>query len=124
MINMELFGKHHWSLMGYLGYLAVNGLNIDRRKMRCNENEHPLLSGKPVYMSWRDEHSTILKDSSIINGHDDWDCLDDLEGCGFIEVVSLINCVFLLTEKGSNCVKQLILHKQNGGQYKDFIYKE
>lgn len=124
MVNIELFGKHHWSLMAYLGHLTVNKLNIDRRKMRCNENKHPLLSGKPIYMTWIDSHSTVLKDSSIVNGHDDWDCLNDLEDHGFVEVISLVNCVFLLTEKGADCVKQLTLHKQDGKKYNDFIFTE
>lgn len=124
MVNIELFSKHHWGLMAYLGCLTANRLNIDKRRMRCNENKHPLLNGKPVYMNWSNNSSTVLKDSSVINGHDDWDCLNDLEEHEFVKVISLVNCVFLLTEKGANCVKQLTLHKQSGGKYKNFMFTE
>lgn len=40
----DSFGKDHWSLIAYLGYLASNNnMNIENSRMRCNETNHPLL---------------------------------------------------------------------------------
>jgi hypothetical protein len=123
MLGIESFGKDHWSLMAYLGYLASNNFNIDRRRMRCNEVKHPLLNGKPSHLKWDDSYSTHLKSENIIVGHDDWDCLDDLEDHDFVNIISLANGVFLLTEKGAECQKQLTLHKQAGQKFKEFDFK-
>lgn len=119
----EVFGKDHWSLMAYLGYLAANNMNIQNNKMRCNNTKHPLLAWAD-HVVWDDSYSTYLKDGSQIPSHDDWDCLNDLEQLNFVEVISLINGAFKLTDMGFECVHQLTIHKASGKKYKDFEFKQ
>jgi hypothetical protein len=82
-IEPKRWGRDHWSLLGYIA-TCFDG-EIDRRKLRCNENRHPMLAH--CHSAWKDEWSTRLKSTPEGEhikaiGHDDWDCLDDLEAAG------------------------------------------
>ena len=138
---VEKFGKDHWSLMAYVEHCCVNGRDgigeIDRRRVRCNPNTNHMLAG--VYSNdtqWRLNHSTRLfgffdfdgrsePEKAIAAGlqlrdHDDWDCLDDLEAAGYVEVLSLVNGFVKMTEKGCNVAAKLRAHKAYGGQFAGF----
>ena len=107
-IEPKRWGREHWSLLGYIA-TCFDG-EIDRRKLRCNENRHPMLAH--CHSAWKDEWSTRLKSTPEGEhikaiGHDDWDCLDDLEAAGMVNVFSLVNGFVRLTEYGSRVAFRL-----------------
>lgn len=136
---VQTFGKDHWSLLAYVECLCVDGTKgigqIDRRRVRCNENTHPLLNSN-VTGTWKNEYSTRLagffdfehradpqkaSDAGLqILGHDDWDCLDDLEAAGFVEILTLANAAVRMTKAGNKVAGELRTHKANGGQFAQF----
>ena len=135
---VSLFGKDHWSLLAYVECCCVDGENgigrLVRSRMRTNENTHPLLRGAPV--AWKVNYSTRLRgffefnDRSdpakaiaaglMLEGHDDWDCLDDLEAAGYLEVLTLVQGCVQLTEAGLAVAAKLREHKAKGGQFAGF----
>lgn len=129
----ERWGKDHWSLLGYVETLCVDGRQveglgrvgeIDRRRVRCNPDTHPLLLPPDPFGSgphWKDAYCTRVKDGTIA-GHDDWDCLDDLESAGLIEIMSLINGYVVMTAEGTRVAAALRKHKSAGGRFADFSY--
>ena len=139
--SVDKFGKDHWSLLAYVEHCCVNGRDgfgeIDRRRVRCNPNTNHMLAG--VYSNdtqWKLSYSTRLAgffdfeerndpEKAIAAGlqlrdHDDWDCLDDLEAAGYVEVLSLVNGFVKMTEKGCDVSAKLRAHKAAGGQFAGF----
>jgi len=138
---VEKFGKDHWSLLAYVESCCVDGTNgrghLRRDRMRCNPKSHRLMAG-PYSSSdlWIQRHSTRLAgffdspdrndpEKAIAAGlqlrdHDDWDCLDDLEAAGFIEVRSIVNGYVTMTPKGCDVAAKLRAHKAGGGHFTDF----
>lgn len=135
-VNIEKFGKDHWSLLGYVEYCCVENKGfLDKAKMRGNENTHPLLSNN--FTKWKETYGTKLKDfdykkefnpkefeqnGTYLSTHDDWDCLDDLEKNGLIEVISLAQMNVQMTEYGLLMAGKLRAHKSNGGMFANFNY--
>ena len=115
-IEPKRWGRDHWSLLGYI-VTCFDGV-IDRRRLRCNENRH-LLRAHPS-PTWKDEWSTRLKEG-IVTGHDDWDCLDDLEAAGMVNILSLVNGFVQLTGYGNEVAFGLRQHKEKGGNFSDFV---
>jgi len=117
-ITPEKWGKDHWSLLGYVAS-CFDG-EIDRRRLRCNPDRHPFTD----QAGWQDSYSTRLQDQTeTALGHDDWDCLNDLEDAGMVEVLSAVNGMVWLTELGSAVAFQLRTHKCNGGTFATFSLK-
>ena len=138
---VEQFGKDHWSMLAYVEQCCVDGRDglgtIDRRRVRCNQNTNPMLAA--VYSSdtaWKLQYSTRLAgffdfegrndpEKAIAAGlqlrdHDDWNCLEDLEAAGYVEVLSLVNGVVKMTEKGCGVAAKIRAHKAGGGQFASF----
>ena len=136
-----LFGKDHWSLLAYVEHCCVNSRDgigqIDYRRVRCNPARHPTQCG--VYAQdilWKTGFSTRLKgfcaftdrndaETAIAAGlqirdHDDWDCLEDLETAGYIEVLSMTNGRIQMTTRGNAVASQLRSHKTSGGLFGTF----
>lgn len=133
------YGKDHWSLLAYVENCCVNGQEgigeIDRRRVRCNPNTRPMLAGVQN-PQWKLNYSTRLADlfdfedrtdpeKAIAAGlqlrdHDDWDCLEDLEAAGYVEVLSLVNGFVKMTENGCGVTAKLRAHKAAGGQFAGF----
>lgn len=133
------FGKDHWSMLAYVETLCVDRKSgvgtIDPRKARCNEGSHPAKSFSPV--AWKQSFSTRLLgyfyfqeradvDKAVgaglqILGHDDWDCLDDLESAGFVEITSVANSFVRMTPDGLIASAKLREHKANGGMFAGFV---
>jgi hypothetical protein len=103
------WGKDHWSTFAYAAYRAYNYKGVlNFEQMRRDGDAYP----------------TRLKDGEV-KGHNDYDCLWDMERYGFIENHgSGLNPVIKLTEKGLEAYRQLMAYKQNGGNYQDFEFKE
>lgn len=134
-VNIDMFGKDHWSTLAYCECCCTDNAGkgfgtLARNRMRCNKERHPLLSAG---LSWSDNYSSCLKGIDVkdtpeqalekgtrLRGHDDWDCLDDLEAAGLIEIISLINCAVKMTDKGNEVAAKLRAHKANGGRFIDF----
>lgn len=115
-IPPELWGKDHWSLLGYVA-TRFDG-DLKHQNLRCNIAKHPLLVGHPG-QRWQDSYSTRLKNGQAL-GHDDWDCLDDLEAAGLVNIISLVNGIVFLTAKGNTVVFALRKHKESGGVFHTF----
>jgi hypothetical protein len=140
-ISVSQFGKDHWSMLAYVEHCCVNGMDgfgrLDRRRLRCIPAKRPMLAAALASdIGWKLEYSTRLKGFSQFEGrddpekaiaagvqlrdHDDWDCLDDLEAAGLVEIQSLVNGVVNMTKRGSAVAGQLRAHKASGGQFADF----
>jgi hypothetical protein len=117
-INEEEFGKDHWSLLAYIETRCVDHKGeIDRERMRCNPITHPHMLGFRQSVSkleWKDEYGSRLKDRKL-STHDDWDCLDDLDAAGLVEIQSLATCLVKITEKGNQIASEIRMHKTKGG---------
>lgn len=119
---MNQFGKDHWSMLAYLETLCVDAKDefglIDKTKVRCNSSTHPLLSQNGF--AWKESWGTRLN-SGVLENHDDWDCLDDLENEGLVEVFSLTQGIVKMTSKGMAVASELRNHKASGGYYSNFL---
>ena len=136
----DKFGKDHWSLLAYVEHCCVNGRDgfgkLDRRRLRCNPNNHMLAGVYSNDTQWKLNHGTRSAgffdfeerndpEKAIAAGvqlldHDDWDCLDDLEAAGYIEVLSLVNGFVKMTVTGCDVAAKLRAHKAHGGQFAGF----
>lgn len=135
------FGKDHNSLLAYLETLQVDSSNpgvatIDKRRMRTNPGRHPLqaVNVNDSCGGWDPSYGTRLagywglKDKvnpkRLVRGHDDWDCLDDLEAAGMVEILSLANGYVRFTDKGLKVASDLRAWKAKGGQFADFRHQD
>ena len=138
----HLFGKDHWSLLGYVGcriasHPAGNAIGVgemDKRNLRCNPARHPVhaivLDFRPGEgLQWKEDYGTRLAGFWAPDGicpdlrlpyHDDWDCLNDFEAAGFLTVWSEINAFVELTDIGARAYGQLMEHKARGGNFATF----
>lgn len=120
--SVRKFGKDHWSLLTYIETCCVdNGGAIDFRRIRVNPETHPLCAvGQYSPRQWKPTYSTILNDNTLLYGHDDIDCLDDLEKAGMIYIKSLVNGFMVISPLGIEISAMLRKHKIEGKQYRDF----
>lgn len=121
-IPMKHFTKDHWSLLAYVGHCVEdNGGgtgHLALEKLRCNEKSHPLLAG-PYTGRWQDEYTTRIK-AGETQGHDDWDCLDDLEAEGLVYVVSTIQGWVNILPKGLEVYQEMLRLEQLHKKWADF----
>lgn len=130
------FGKDHWSLLAYVESRCVDGDagvgTLVCAHLRGNSHTHPLLANT----AWKPGFSTRLKGffeyeqrsdvakaieaGFMLEGHDDWDCLDDLAAAGYVEILSLANGRVRMTEAGLEMAAQVRQHKARGGQFAGF----
>jgi hypothetical protein len=130
MITMDRFGKDHWSTFAYIETRCVDYKGVpDRAHMRCNENNHPGLCDFRT-PKWNPEHGTRLhgyfedrnNPDLFVAGHDDWDCADDLEEAGLIEIGGTgIHPIFKMTELGNKIAAQIRAHKASGKMFATFV---
>lgn len=138
-VPVEQFGKDHWSLLAYVETCCVDSSTapvgtIDKRRLRCNENTHPLhavnfeaTSGR---VKWQPSYGSRLRgyfeadeehrENLRLNDHDDWDALNDLEDAGFLEVISEANGFVKMTTMGNMVVARIREHKSGGGNFANF----
>lgn len=127
-IPLSDFGRDHWSTFGYIECRCVDDKGIpNMTHMRSNPARHPGLSPRGQgFGGWKPEYSTRLKGHTaespkLVHGHDDWDCADDLEAAGLIEIKgSGINPVWKLTDRGLRIAARLRMHKGDGGSFSTF----
>ena len=82
MIEMKRWGKDHWSTFAYVVAPSNHGV-IDRVHMRCNPARHPGLAHSH---SGGKQFPTRLAGGVELHDYDDYDCVDDIEAAGLIEV--------------------------------------
>jgi hypothetical protein len=141
-VPINRWGKDHWSTFAYAETCVVDKMNADgepylgelnRDRLRCNADRHGELMGRRVALctnhSWKAEHGTRLKgffkDNRVQNRnqielHDDWDCLEDMEREGLLQIVSYVNGFIKFTEKGVALAARVREHKIRGGNFADF----
>ena len=87
-IKAAQWGRDHQSLMLYLETVCVDHdgwllhHTYAKEKLRCDPERHPLQAYRGVVPS-----GTRLFNGSVVEDHDDWDCLDDLIAAGYVENV-------------------------------------
>jgi hypothetical protein len=140
-VKVSNFGRDHWSLLAYMESLCVDSLKngvgeIDKRRMRANEKRHPLHAvnikhgigpwqkcfGTRVAGYWDSMGKPVKKRQ--VAGHDDWDCLNDLEAADFLEVLSEANGFVVMSEKGMKVAAELRAYKAKGGMFSGFRWRE
>jgi hypothetical protein len=140
-IKVEDFGRDHWSVLAYMESLCVDSAKkgigeIDKRRMRTNERRHKMHAvnlnhgvghwqadfGTRLAGYWDAMGKTVKKRQ--VAGHDDWDCLDDLEDAGFLEVLSEANGFVVMSEKGMKVAGELRAYKAKGGMLSGFRWVE
>jgi len=137
-VPVEEFGKDHWSLLGHIETCCVDSAGesgkVDHDRMRTNPRRNPELGfhKSRSTLEWKDEYSTRLrsfpwgsndekeKAKHRVAGHDDWDCLEDLERAGLAELVSFVNGFVRMTETGLAMAAELRAHKARGGYFSNF----
>lgn len=120
-IPIEQWGKDHWGTFAYLETRCVdhNGV-VDIRHMRCDQDRHPQFHHAGCDNGVK--YPTQYKNGGKLADHDDWDCLDDCELLGLIENKgSGLHRVYKLTALGRMIAAQLRQHKQDKGNFGDFI---
>lgn len=140
-VPIQDFGKDHWSMLAYVETLCVDsgqrkGVGeIDKRRMRANEKRHPLHAvNSTVCGPWNPDHGTRLAGywdtlgrrvpARMLPQHDDYDCLDDMEKLGLVEIISEANGFVKLTEKGMKIAGELRSYKAKGGMFSGFRWTE
>ena len=128
-VEVQNWGKDHWSTFAYAEHLAVEHKGIiapDMLRMRCKNSRQVRIgkdNGIRSPITFNQDYPTRLKDGEVSN-HDDWDCLYDAVSAGLLEEPSHIGTglipVFKLTEQGKRIAAQLRQHKVNGGRFADF----
>jgi hypothetical protein len=146
-VPIDLFGKDHWSTLAYAETCLVDrggfqvGFDARMRQGRahfrvmardCPRPKHNR-GGPNMGMVMAPEHSTILKDGSVVQGHDDWHCVQDLVNAGLMgakvpntdTILPLTDAVepgmgMGLTPLGQRVIGQLRAWKAFGGGFGDF----
>jgi hypothetical protein len=125
-ISMERWGHDHWSVLGYLETRIVDNHGVIRnQQMRCNTRLHRAFAHSVDGAV----HPTRLREG-VVETHDDWSCLEDMVAAGLVvaEFRQQNNYFFgssearvRFTSLGQDIALQLRAHKQNAGDWSDFV---
>lgn len=118
-IQLEKFGRDHWSLFAYIETRCVDyGGELNKLHMRCDQDRHP--AHRHAGCREGVKYPTRLKGDEV-QDHDDWDCANDLESAGLIQIGGTgLHPVFRLTKEGRRVAALLREHKANGGKFAAF----
>ena len=129
-VPVPRFGKDHWSLLAYVETRCVDSIGntgtLDPLRMRCNPKRHPMMAvSRFGERKWEPTYGTRLRMTRTgrvpqLRTHDDWDCLEDLDAAGLVEVVSLVNGFVRMTSSGLKIAATLRAHKAEGGVFATF----
>lgn len=141
-VEVDRFHKDHYSTLAFIETRCVDhDGRIDLRRMRCNGRRHRLCIGEwrqksSAMPGWNDRHSTVIRvdeDTEMVEGHDDWDCVEDMIHAGWVEVKRFephqtklfhSSISLQLTEEGTEVINKLREHKRAGGSFSDFQFKQ
>ena len=122
-VEMKDWSKDHWSTFTYVECRCVDYKGeLNFKHIRCNEGFHLELPLAKIYAlgEWHDKYSTRIKGGEQIRGHDDWDCMEDLQAAGFMKIVSMPDLKVEMTDVGWEVLKHLRKHKAAGGVFSSF----
>lgn len=131
-IPPELWGKDHFSTLAYVETRCVDHqikktgyASIDRRHMRVDASRHPQFAheGNENFAA---KYPTRLVGKIMLENHDDYDCLYDMEAAEVIELGGTgLQPVVKLTPKGNVIATRLRDHlKTTGGSLGSFRYTD
>lgn len=142
-VPLSNFGKDHWSTFAYADTVIPDhrGFQVGfdgrmrqgRRHFRVMHEDCPTPrrtrhAGVHQSMVMDNRYSTKLKDGTVVEGHDDWHCVQDLVNAGLMGIkrrgmiVPLAEDVepgvdLFLTPLGERFVTRLKRHKAEGGSF-------
>lgn len=132
-VPIEWFGRDHWSTLAYLETVVVDqGGKIDNRRMRTDSRRHRTLAARP-HLTAGKKYPTRLAGGRLLENHDDWDCLQDMEAAGLVTVVlrefrgpffNSNRVTVGLTERGWKVAAEVREHKGSGGSFSSFVRDE
>lgn len=138
---VQKFGKDHWSTFAYAETCCFDGAAglglLALQKMRCNGDKRPFMGS---VIRWAPKYGTRLAGyfefaeraeparaeaaGLQLSAHDDWDCLDDLEAAGFLEILNQTHGAVRMTALGSHVAAALRKHKTEGGMMANFTWSD
>lgn len=142
-IPLSDFGKDHWSTFAYADTIIPDhcGFQVGfdgrmrqgRAHFRVMHEQWPTPrrtrpTGLHQAMVMDNRYSTKLKDGTVVEGHDDWHCVQDLVAAGLMGVKSKDTIIPLvwdvepgvdlfLTPLGERFIARLKHHKAMGGSF-------
>jgi len=133
-VPVALFGKDHWSTLAYMETVMVECAGFEvgfDPRMRQNRRNYRVMweqvphpkrvdsrSARGMVMDLK--YSTKMKDGSVVQGHDDWSCVQDMANAGFLTAVVEPGKVLHLTPLGRKMSDELRAHKRAGGSFGNF----
>lgn len=148
-VPVNLFGKDHWSTLAYIETVMTDlgGFQVgfdprmrqNRRSYRvmteqCPKPRRATMANAMQWGGWDNKYSTVLKDKTMIENHDDWACVQDMAEAGFLEVfdttkkrtATAADCepgtLLHLSPLGRATSNKLREHKAGGGTFSNFEY--
>ena len=124
-VPMRFWGKDHWSTLLYIESICVdNQGKPDHRRLQSNMNRHPQFCKEVAgYTADGSGYEIRLAKGLTIPGdeYDEYDCIDDIERAGFIEVSGHgIDPIYKMTINGMAVAGALRFHKSKGKGYAEF----
>lgn len=138
-VPMSQWSKDHWSTLAYVETVVVEcagfqvGLDArmktNRRHFRvmsqqCGRPKRPGKSSTPsMAQVMSPEHATKIKDGSVVDGHDDWMCVQDFAAEGLFTVGAEDvepGVILRFSERGNEIASALRRHKADGKNYASF----
>ena len=114
------WGKDHWSAFAYVECRCVdNRGTLHRPHLRVDADRNPQMADATTQAACRGKkYPTRLKGGELLQDHDDWDCILDLEAEGLVEIHGTgIHPVLKMTPKGSELAGLLREHRAAGGNF-------
>jgi hypothetical protein len=140
-----LFGKDHWSTLAYAETVMVDvggfqvGFDVRMRQSRRNYRVMREMCRRPKRVRqgpdhgcmWESKYSTVLADKSMVEGHDDWSCIQDMAQAGFFTVGEQIvgadqvepGVILHLSPLGRSMAERLRAYKAAGGTFGNFRFE-
>lgn len=120
-IPLANFGRDHWSTLAYLETRAVDHRGkIELLPLRCNIERHPHYAHRG---SSKNLQGSRLRGGMVVEGHDDWDCIDDLEAAGLLRSEGTgTNPRYALTPLGWEVAGKLRQHLAATHSYTSFVW--
>ena len=124
-VPVEKFGKDHWSTFVYLETRVVDHRGQPARQhLRIDANRHPGLAWRHLYSEDdpnKKKFPTRLVGGEELHDHDDWDCAEDLEAAGLLEIHGTgLNPIIRLTDEGRTVASDLRRHKAAGRNFASY----
>ena len=116
----NLAGRDQRSLLLYVEDRCVNNQGVlDLLNLRVNEKNYPLLKVDDGhgFEPWDGSNGTRLDNGKTMKEHDDINCLDELDGLGLVEIMSLANGFVRMTEKGHKVAAELRKRRAKRNEY-------